>query len=264
MYSSLQLFKKYIHHYGTAANGRGHGMHSPFVYDFIRHVLNNENNYTPPFEIEHLRRQLLHDHTILPIEDFGAGSRVGATKKTVRQITQTAVKLKKWGQLLYRLARHYQPKTILELGTSFGITTAYLAAANPTATVITIEGSPAIQQRAQQHFKTLNMGFIKSFQGHFDSVLPKVLNTIDNIDLAYVDGNHRLQPTLHYFNQLLQKRNEQSIFVFDDIHWSAEMEGAWHAIQQHEAVRYTIDLFFLGLVFFRPEFKVKQHFQIRY
>jgi hypothetical protein len=108
------------------------------------------------------------------------------------------------------------------------------------------------------------MGFIKSLHGNFDTVLPEVLCAIDTVDLAYVDGNHRLQPTLNYLEQLLQKKSATSIFVFDDIHWSAEMETAWQTIQQHPEVRYTIDLFFLGIVFFRPEFKVKQHFTIRF
>lgn len=237
-------------------------MHSPFVYDFIVHVLKN-NRRVPQPEIENLRRQLLRDNTILQVDDFGAGSRV-AGEKTIRQIACTAVKPKKWSQLLYRLVRHYRPHTIIELGTSLGITTAYLAAANPEAHIITIEGSPAIQQRAQQHFEHLHMGFIKSVQGNFDAMLPQVLASTGTVGLAYIDGNHRRLPTLNYFEQLVEKRAETSIFIFDDIHWSAEMEAAWRAIQQHGAVRYTIDLFFLGLVFFRPEFKVKQHFQIRY
>lgn len=240
-------------------------MHSPFVFDFVRCVLNNKNRYEPPAQIEALRNILLQDKTLLPIEDLGAGSRVHAsTQKNIRQIAKTAVKPKKFGRFFYRLVGHYHPKTILELGTSLGISTAYMAAAAPQATIITIEGSLHVQQRAVKNFETLGMGFIKSLHGAFDAVLPQVLGSVDTVDLAYVDGNHRLEPTLRYFEQLLKKRTAASVFIFDDIHWSAEMEEAWHAIKQHPDVRYTIDLFFLGLVFFRPEFKIKQHFQIRF
>lgn len=240
-------------------------MHSPFVFDFILHVLNNKNGYQPPPHLETLRRKLLHDHTILTIEDLGAGSRVqAANQKTIRQIARTAVKPKKYSQLLFRLVKHYQPQTVLELGTSLGISTAYMAAANPAANITTIEGSTEIQQRAETNFQALNMSFIKSLQGPFDALLPQVLEAVACIDLAYVDGNHRLQPTLNYFEQLLQKKGDHSIFIFDDIHWSAEMEEAWRTIQQHPDVRYTVDLFFLGFVFFRPAFKVKQHFSIRF
>ncbi|MEJ7676870.1 MAG: hypothetical protein WKG06_03130 [Segetibacter sp.] len=63
---------------------------------------------------------------------------------------------------------------------------------------------------------------------------------------------------------MLEKAIESSVFIFDDIHWSKEMEEAWKYIQQHSAVTLTIDLFFIGIVFFRREQKVPQHFVIRF
>ena len=154
-------------------------MHSPFVFDFILQVLNNKSGYQPPLQLEILRKQLRQDETLLTVEDLGAGSRVQAAKqKTIRHIARTAVKPKKYSQLLFRMVKHYQPQTILELGTSLGLSTAYMAAANPDATIITIEGSTEIQQQAQKNFNTLDMGFIKSLQGAFDDVLPHVLQTI--------------------------------------------------------------------------------------
>jgi predicted O-methyltransferase YrrM len=265
VYSSFQLLKKYIRYYATASNGHGHGMHSPFVFDFILHVLNNKKGYVPPAAIEALRKKLLQDNTVLFIEDLGAGSRVqAASQKKVQQIARTAVKGEKYGKLLYRVVRHYNPKTIIELGTSLGLSTAYMAAANNSATVYTIEGSPVIQQRAAENFGELQLRYIKSLTGSFDAVLPQVLNAVNRVDLAYVDGNHRLQPTLHYFEQLLQKRTPESIFIFDDIHWSREMEQAWRVIHKHPDVTCSIDLFFLGFVFFRPQFKAKQHFCVRF
>jgi predicted O-methyltransferase YrrM len=265
VYSSFQLLKKYIRYYATASNGQGHGMHSPFVFDFILHVLNNKKGYVPPPNIEALRKRLLQDKTLLTIEDLGAGSRVqAASQKTIRQIARTAVKGEKYGKLLYRVVQHYNPRIIIELGTSLGISTAYMAAAKKEAAVYTIEGSPVIQQRAAANFKDLQLSYIKSLPGAFDAVLPQVLDAVDHVDLAYVDGNHRLQPTLRYFEQLLQKKTADSIFIFDDIHWSKEMEEAWCVIRQHPDVTCSIDLFFLGFVFFRPEFKAKQHFCIRF
>lgn len=240
-------------------------MHSPFVFDFILNVLNNKNNYTPPMVIESLRKQLLKNKHVLEIEDMGAGSRLHPTRqKSVSQLAQTAVKPKKYAQLLYRLVKHYQPKTILEFGTSLGITTAYLSSANPQAQIVTMEGSRTIAQIATENFKKLNLSNIQSVQGNFDNILPGVLDTIPVIDLAYVDGNHRYQPTINYFRQLLAKSQSHTILIFDDIHWSGEMEKAWEEIKQHPSVQYTIDIFFLGFVFFRKDFRVKQDFKIRF
>jgi predicted O-methyltransferase YrrM len=271
MYSSFQLAQKYLKYQFTAFNGKGHGMHSPFVFDFILHVLNNKAGYTPPPSIEKLRKKLLQNKQVLEIEDLGAGSRKSPRQqKTVGRVAATALKPEKYAQLLFRLVKHYQPQTILELGTSLGITTSYLASANPLTQIITIEGSEAIVQKAQENFQELGLSNIRSLTGNFDTILPTVLQRpgdaggLSTVDLAYIDGNHRYQPTVHYFRQILEKTNSHSMLVFDDIHWSKEMEKAWEEIKVHPAVQTTIDIFYLGFVFFRKEFRVKQHFTIRF
>ena len=240
-------------------------MHSPFFFRFILEVLNNGNQWEPPAAIEVLRKKLLKDDRVLQVQDLGAGSRSGTGKnRTVAQLAKTAIKPKKYSQLLFRLVKKYKPRTIIELGTSLGITTAYLAAASPGAAITTIEGSKAVLQMAQENFARLEIRNVDSLEGNFDDVLPPLLERAEQVDLGYIDGNHRYEPTLNYFKNLVEKCHPESILVFDDIHWSAEMEQAWSEIQQHPSVRCTVDIFFLGFVFFRSEFKEKQHFTIRF
>lgn len=240
-------------------------MHSPFVFDFIQHVLNNKNHYRPPVAIERLRKQLLKDQRIIEVNDLGAGSRKQSSrKKSIAQIASSAPKPPKYAQLLFRLVKHYQPSTIIELGTSLGLTTAYLSKANEAATIKTIEGSATIMNIANENLVALDCRNVDLYEGNFDLVLPQLLNEIEQVDLAYIDGNHRYEPTLQYFQELLPKLHADSILVFDDIHWSADMEKAWTEIRQHPAVQYSIDIFFLGFVFFRREFKIKQDFIIRF
>ena len=240
-------------------------MHSPFVFDFILHVLNNKNNYPTHPEIEKLRKKLLNDNREIEVEDLGAGSRKNnRQKKTISQITSSAAKPKKYAEVLSRLAKHYGSQTIIELGTSLGLTTAYLSKANPSSHVITIEGSASVFQAAAQNLSELGCSNVKMLQGNFDDLLLQVLQEIPPPDLVYIDGNHRYEPTVRYFEQLLPVIHEGSILVFDDIHWSAEMEKAWDYIRQHKQVCYTVDIFFLGFVFFRKEFKSKQDFVVRF
>lgn len=240
-------------------------MHSPFVFNFILHVLNNGSGYLPPKEIETLRKDLLKDGRALEIEDLGAGSRVAFSKnRSVQQLAASALKPKKYAQLLFRLVKHYKPRTILELGTSLGVTTAYLAAANDDANIITVEGCTSIAAVAQENFNALGLSNIKLATGNFDSVLPSVLRLLPSLDLAYIDGNHRYEPTMNYFHTLLPQLHNDSVLVFDDIHWSAEMEKVWDEIKAHPSVRCTVDVFFLGFVFLRNEFKTPQHFIVRY
>jgi predicted O-methyltransferase YrrM len=265
MFSSWQLIKKYSSYYLTALNGRGHGIHSPFVYDFVRKVLIDKRQFYAYSQVEALRRKLLHNENILEVEDFGAGSTVSKTNlRSIASITRHAAKPKKWAQLLFRIVNYYQPGHILELGTSMGISTAYMAMANQKAQVITLEGSPAIAAQAKRNFQSLQLTSIKQETGNFDDTLPGILAALPRLDLAFIDGNHRYEPTVRYFKQLLPHLNDASVVIFDDIHWSAEMEKAWEAVKEDPAITLSIDLFFIGLVFFSDQFKVKQHFTVRF
>jgi len=265
MYSRFQLLQKYIRYYLVASNSKGYGMHSPFVFDFITKVLNDKTSYPAFAEVEALRRQLLNDKTILEVEDFGAGSVMNKTnQRSISSIAKNAAKPKKYGQLLFRMIKYYQPTTILELGTSLGITTSYLSLAKPEAKLVTMEGSKEIARVAKLNFKTSELNNIELVEGNFDDTLSSVVSGLSSVDFAFIDGNHRQEPTENYFHQLLTKINNDSIFVFDDIHWSNEMEAAWNTIKKHPSVSCSIDLFFIGIVFFRKEFKENQHFIIRF
>lgn len=265
MYSSGQLAKKYLHYVLTAQNGKGHGIHSPFVFDFIIHVLNDKKKYDCYKTVETIRKELLANNNVIEVEDFGAGSAVIPFKRRgVKKIAGSSLKKKKFAQLLFRVAKYYEAKSILEIGTSFGITTSYLASANPDSKVFTFEGATNIAKIARANFSKLKLDNIELIEGNFDKTLFANEHRLPSIDLLFIDGNHRKQATLLYFNFFLSKRTNNSIFVFDDIHWSKEMEEAWNEIKQHEAVTLTIDLFFIGLVFFNTDFKVKQHFTIRF
>jgi predicted O-methyltransferase YrrM len=272
MYSKWKLVGKYLTYYITASNGKGHGVHSPFVFDLITKVLNDKKHYPAYDEVERLRQQLLTDKTVLNIEDFGAGSSVAKTnlptgqagQRTIASIARSAAKPKKFGQLLFRIVKMCQPKTILELGTSLGITTSYLSLAKSDSNIITLEGAKEVAAVANKNFKLLGLQNVSIAEGNFDNSFSSVVHGLTTVDFAFIDGNHRREPTERYFLQLLSKTNNDSILVFDDIHWSREMEQAWETIKKHPSVRCTIDLFFIGIVFFREEFHEKQHFSIRF
>ncbi len=265
MYSKLTHAKKWWHYYRTASNGLGHGIHSPFVFDLVKNVLNDKRDFYAFSPIESMREQLKLDQTILQVDDLGAGSAVSkSNQRSVSQIARHSLKSKKLAQFLFRMVNYYQPQIIVELGTSFGLSTAYMAAANPNANVFTIEGSPAIAAVAKKNFEKLNLYNTRLLEGGFDAILSSLLQHIKRVDFAFIDGNHRLDPTMRYFELLLKYSSENTILVFDDIHWSEEMELAWRKIQDHPTVMCTVDLFFLGLVFLRKDFKVKQNFVIRF
>jgi predicted O-methyltransferase YrrM len=265
MYSSLTLLFKYIQYLYKASNGKGHGVHSPFVYQFIRAVLNQKAEHPAFAAIELQRKVLENNNELVQVWDRGAGSRqTQSTERRIGAIAKAALKPRKYSQLLYKIAAYYQPASILEMGTSLGITTCYLALANEKAQVVTMEGAPYIAKIAQNTFTTIGVPNVKLIEGDFEETLPAYIASQEAIGLAYVDGNHRYAPTIQYFKQLLARSNDASILIFDDIHWSEEMEAAWEEIKSHPAITLSIDLFFIGIVFVKKDFKEKQHFTIRF
>ena len=265
MYSRFELTKKYLRYYLKASNAKGHGIHSPFVFNFVKLVLNDRNLYPEYRKVELLRHHLSGNHFQLKVEDLGAGTLVSTSeRRTISQIVRTAAKPRKYAQLLFRMTHYYHPALMIELGTSLGISAAYMALGNPQGKLVTMEGARQVSTIATDIFRQLKLDNIQTMVGHFDQLLPELLKDLKQVDLVFIDGNHRKTPTLNYFNQLLNKVHNDSVIIIDDIHWSAEMEEAWEIIKANPAVHLSIDLFFMGIIFFRDEFKIKQHFTIRY
>ncbi|MDB5230632.1 MAG: SAM-dependent methyltransferase [Chitinophagaceae bacterium] len=264
MYSKTQLLLKYLQYWWNASNGKGHGVHSPFVFDFITKVINDKKDYPAYSKIETIRHELKKDATVLTIKDFGAGSRVDSSKqRKISSIAKSALKSRKFAQLLFRMVKYFEPSVILELGTSLGITSCYLAEGNSAARIITMEGAPEVAAVAKNNFQREGLKNIRIVEGNFDHTLPSVLNNLDKIDFAFIDGNHRKLPTLEYFNQLKSKIHPGTVLIFDDIHWSREMEEAWKELIKDATVTLSVDLFFIGILFFKDHFIAKQHFAIR-
>jgi predicted O-methyltransferase YrrM len=257
------LFLRYIRYRLNASNR--HSIHSPFVYKFIELVLRDKRSF-PEFNlIEGLRKKLLREPRVITVTDFGAGSLIDSgQQRRIGDIALRTAKPRKYGQLLFRLARFLKAVNILEIGTSLGLTTSYLGSASQEAKVITLEGCPQMADIAKNNLKILGLEKVEVVEGEFDLVLPLAIKQFSFLDLVFIDGNHRKDPTLQYFNLCMQKTNAKTVIVLDDIHWTRDMELAWEEIKKHPQVTLTIDLFFIGLIFFISDIKEKQHFILRY
>ncbi len=225
-----------------------------------------DKTYFPAYEaLSQLRKELQNNTATIEIHDFGAGSRhFNSNKREVGDIIRHGISSEKYACLLFRLCRHFNPATVLELGTSVGLTTLYLAAAQKQSAIYTIEGCPNTAAFAHNLFQRQEAANIRIINAEFDVALKNLLPQLKVIDFLYIDGNHRKTPTLKYFEQALPHLHSNSVVVFDDIHWSEEMEEAWETITRHPCVRLSLDLFFMGLVFFRTEQKQQEHFRIRF
>ncbi len=260
--SRIQIAKRFLHFYKNADTI--YNIHSPFVYDLAQAVLEDNRHFYAFSMIEPLRQMHLHNHNLIEVEDFGAGSLVNNNKqRKVSSIAKSAVSSPARSRLLFRLVNHLHPKTLLELGTSLGISALYQKAAAQKARMITLEGSPNIAHLANATFKAYEVPLnIELRLGEFGKTLQLALRDLQKVDFVFFDGNHQKKATLDYFEQCLAYAHENTVFVFDDIYWSDEMQAAWESIKQHSKVCLSVDFFHLGLVFFRKEHKNKAHFKV--
>lgn len=241
-------------------------IHSPFLYEVYSKILMDRSDYPCYRLIEDLRSLLIHGHGYIKHLDLGAKSHDIPFQKrivVIGNIAKDSSVSPKFGQLLYRLSAYFKPGIILELGTALGISTSYLAFGNPEGTVITIEGDPETATLAQKNFEYLGLNNIRIIIKNFNEIHFGSVTGNRSPDLIFVDGNHRMDATINYFNLLLPHLKDNTVLVLDDIHWSAGMEAAWKTIKQHPRVTISLDLFRMGILFFRRELS-KEDYIIRF
>ena len=258
----LQQIKSYLKFLFHSKNE--HGVHSPFVFDLVTKCFYDATKYPEYETLKSYRKTLLENKNAIEVTDFGVGSRVfKSNTREISKIAQTAGITPKNAELLFRIVRYFQPKSVLEIGTSLGLATSALSLGNEKSKIITLEGCPNTQKQAQIQLQEQNSNF-----QNIEFVNTEFSNYFKTLDLSpithhliYFDGNHSKKATLDYFEALLPTISNDSVWIFDDIHWSNDMEEAWGIIKNHPKVSVTIDTFQWGMVFFRIE-QEKEHFII--
>ncbi|CAL65520.1 O-methyltransferase [Christiangramia forsetii] len=261
-----------------------HGLHSPFVYDLVTNCFYDKKDHKEYQLIKNFRSDLLRNKNIIEVTDFGAGSRVfKSNQRPVFSVAKNAGITLHRAKLLYRITNYLGISSALELGTSLGIASSAIAA-NKKTKLISIEGCKETAKVAKEQFAKYQLNNIQLINAQFENALSQLNSDLNNrqqktenrqllapnsefqtarkFDLIYFDGNHQKAATLDYFENLLPTTHNNSVFIFDDIHWSQEMEEAWEEIKAHPEVTVSIDTFQWGLVFFRKQ-QVKQDFAIR-
>ena len=255
----LHILKSYINFIWNSKNE--HGVHSPFVFDLVTKCFYDKTKFSEYTVLKQYRNSLLVNKNTIDVTDFGAGSRVfKSNTREISKIAKNAGISPKNAELLFRIVNYFQPESILEIGTSLGLATSALSLGNKNGKITTLEGCPNTMSIAKNQYQLQNLNNIEFINTEFSSYLKKLPTS--SFQLIYFDGNHSQKATLEYFELLLPTITNETLWIFDDIHWSAEMEQAWKIIKKHPKVTVTIDTFQWGLVFFRRE-QPKEHFIIR-
>jgi predicted O-methyltransferase YrrM len=254
---------KYLEYLVFSRHSKGHGIHSPFVFDLVSKVFRNKTGGDVVCNIENIRKRLLKDKRNIVVNDLGAGR--GKRKTSIRKVSdigRNSAIPEKYGRLLSNLAGRFGNGTILELGTSLGISTMYLACAGTSFSVYTVDACGECSRIAAENFRSAGLSNIFQINGSFAEVLPSLLPGI-NPGFVFIDGDHRKKALADNFSLLAESLNPGSVIAIDDIHDSQEMTDAWEEIRHHGKVSATIDVFRMGIVFFMEDI-TPNHYVIRY
>ncbi len=276
MNQRLRYALNFIKYWLFAKHRKGHGIHSPFLFQLITKVLNNKNINSDLKKVFTIYDKYKKSSKVIDFNEIGAKSNVlkrvrnqispsgvlNPQRASIGRIIKTSSVNKKFGCFLYNLVNHFKPGNILELGSSVGISTSFIALANPKSHFISIEGIEEKIKVAKNVACELhhNTKFVTS---NLDDSLENIIKEFDKLDFVYFDANHTKESTLKYFNLCINKSHNDSVFVFDDIHWSKGMEEAWAEIKNNKNVRLSVDLYRMGLIFFRKELS-KEHYVIKF
>lgn len=240
-----------------------HGVHSPFVYRLVDTVIYDFQAKIVYQDIEHLRNKVFNDKNKINIAKSDTESNVNNKQKAAGNSAKSILNSAKLDQLIYRLAVDLKPRNIIELGSGFGISTAYLSKAAPEARIISIEENPETGAITSENLKELSINHVEFLVGNFDQLLTETINKLDEFDFVFINGNHTKDALLNYFKHCLPRLSENSVMIFREIYRSREMREAWKEIKSNPKVSVSIDLFWFGLVFVRKA-QVKEDFMIRF
>lgn len=201
----------------------------------------SDNKYSQHVNnIESARINFLQNNDILP-----------SSGKSVGEYCKASSSPQSKGEFLMKLIRVIKPDNCLELGTNFGISAAYQACGlelNGKGRLITIEYNRELLPYSDDLWDKIGIKHrIQQYQGKFEDVLSEILSMLQEIDFVYIDGNHRKEPTLSYFNEIYPFLRKDSVVVFDDITWSDEMKEAWMILSKDQRINNAFEVHDLGV-----------------
>ncbi len=248
MFAKLRRNWLYLRYWLKASNGKGHGIHSPFVFKLTTDVLNDTRNFYAFEMIANSVKLRLNDNALV---------------KKDRHLFSVKHQIK-YGQLLFRLVHYFSSQQILEIGYSFGITTAYMAAAKETANVVTLIPDIRHASLTRAACESMQLNNISFEVGSIDEMLQPLLQKIEKVDLCYIHNCFTEDIFMRYFDQLHPFLHAFSVLVIHPIRTDDQATKNWQAMVKRSDIKLTIDLFDIGLIFFRKGRFEKEHFAIRF
>lgn len=238
---------KFFRHQFNCRYKKGHGIHSPYLFDVVSRIIFNTGRvYCPDWVLEEHRRMKKDP------------SSAGEEGRTISSFARQASVSEKQGALLYRMVQWFKPEMMVELGTGMGISALYMASAAPGIPLHSIEGNTERAALAAQLVSRCQLGPVSIHWGEMEVRLEEIMPLVPGRFLAFVDGNHHFEPTVDYVRNLVGRAGEEAVIVMDDIYWSRDMYRAWREIISWPEVRVSVDLFHMGILLLRKDLNKRE------
>ncbi len=193
------------------------------------------------------RLNMLADNTMLNVKDFGTGN---SGMRKVKEIARRSSTDVRYGGVMQKIIDAFKVERILELGTSVGVGTMFLARTNAKVKITTVEGCPETCKFAKSEFSKRKIANVNFINDNFDHLFDSQALNGQKFDLSLIDGNHTCEATLRYFNHIVNNHcGQKSIIVIDDINWSRDMYRVWKEISAKMQDSLRLNLFRMGIIF---------------
>ncbi|MDR2389453.1 MAG: SAM-dependent methyltransferase [Tannerellaceae bacterium] len=237
---SVLLYRRLLRH-------KGHGVHSPFVYNLITKVIDERCPYYRFSDIEALRQRLLTNSETLAWTHRGGSGSCSVAELAARNAIGA-----KQGALLFRLTHYFQARHILQIGASAGLSTLYLTSWARGVNCIALEQLPACAAIARRVYETSGCTTVDLRQGDYLQILPPVLEEMGRVDFVFF--NTRCEPAAAtLFKACAACADDPAVFVFEGIKANSPMRQLWREVRAHPKVSVTLDLYCMGVAVFHKK-----------
>lgn len=234
-----------------------------FLKDFCTYILDTDIRFYHFDELEGIRNSLLNNNNLIKIVDLGAGSSYGnENEKRISDVAKQQLSKAYQLQVISRIIQFSKAQKCVELGASLGLSSLYMSRST-SGEVYSFEGNPHFIDLINYQKGLLKIENLNLISGNFDDTLDTYLSEHKNIDFAFIDGNHRKDATIDYYNKIKKNCTDNAILIFDDIYWSKGMREAWETIKSDEKCTSSVDLYFMGIIFLRKDLGEQVHIRLR-
>lgn len=137
-------------------------------------------------------------------------------------------------RFLHLFMKKYQPKTVVELGTHYGLSSLAMARGNPNNTIHTVDIIP-------WEVDINNEPNIKEYIG--SSIDEKIYNNLPNeIDVLFSDTNHDYFLTSTEYKVYLPKMKKGGVIFFDDVLLDLGVDKFWNELEHEKMLLEKIHL----------------------